>query len=315
MLKTCKVVYDMDEVTYRKAEGVSKSDLDFVHVEPELLQWREFSSEVDLKREALDFGDLFHKYFLQPELFKRDYAVEPDTRGMIDTVDELRGECDRLGVTYKKTAPKSELIELLRGVESKKIKTVELETFNNGLKGRTIVKCEEYRRVMDMGFSIQAHPIAMELFSRAGSNEVSFFVKAEGDHCIRKCRADRVCDEGFIVDLKTTRDVDKLQASIVDYRYYVQAAYYSDIIEACTGVKREFVFVFVGTTPVLGRYPVRVGKLPEFLLEKGREEYRDDLQALKEYQDFGSKGVKTFEGFERFFRYNTFKNVENGKDF
>ena len=36
MLKTCKVVYDMDEATYRKAEGVAKSDLDFVHVEPEL---------------------------------------------------------------------------------------------------------------------------------------------------------------------------------------------------------------------------------------------------------------------------------------
>ena len=83
-----------------------------------------------------------------------------------------------------------------------------------------------------------------------------------------------------MIDVKTTDDAAKFHWSVRDYRYDVQAAYYSDGAAAVGEPVDLFVFLVVGKRREMGRYPVRVIELQPSCIDAARDEYLEDLFTL-----------------------------------
>ncbi len=161
--------------------------------------------------------------------------------------------------------------------------------FVESMPDHEVIEHKTYMQVVAMRDSVLCHPIARELLTASGLSEVSLFSEINGLNV--KCRPDRVPDPKhfghMVIDLKTTDDPDKFSRSAKDYRYHVQAAFYTDIYKQLEGVEPRFIFIVVGKKREMGRYPVRVFELPANAIEAGRSEYLSDLDKALELDSFG----------------------------
>jgi hypothetical protein len=96
-----------------------------------------------------------------------------------------------------------------------------------------------------------------------------------------KGRVDFVADCGAVVDVKTTRDAspEAFGKACWAYQYHAQAAFYVDGYHAATGQHLPFVAVAVETT---APHVVQVYRMPDAVLDAGREVYRRYLRRLVE---------------------------------
>ena len=96
-----------------------------------------------------------------------------------------------------------------------------------------------------------------------------------------KCRLDIVPQGEFadsLVDLKTTNSLDKMPSTIADFGYHVQAAWYLDLYNLCTGEKRErWKFIFQESS---APYEIAVVELDPADIAIGRAWY---LTALEQW--------------------------------
>lgn len=111
---------------------------------------------------------------------------------------------------------------------------------------------DEYRAIQAIVKSLSSHPFASKaLFKCQGQNEATFIAEDRSGVNI-KCRADRVTDSDWVIDLKTTQDAstNAFMKSVYNFRYHVQAAFYLRCIEQATGVKpKGFIIVAVEKEP------------------------------------------------------------------
>jgi exodeoxyribonuclease VIII len=142
--------------------------------------------------------------------------------------------------------------------------------------------------------SLKEHEQAYTWLKQPGMREHSFFWTdvETGIEC--RCRPDLLAEvEGMrvLVDLKTTRDARPQQflKSVVNYRYHVQDAWYSDGIAAVLGeAPVTFMLVAIESSPP---YAVAMYELDHEWLERGRVRYREDLERWAEYQETQNKWV------------------------
>jgi hypothetical protein len=242
-------VLNLTNDEYRAQRGYSKSDLDYIHQSPALLEWA--SNAPSVGSDAVDLGTHVHCAVLEPDIFAGTYRKAPESG---------RNAADRSRV----------------------------EAFAEHCKvgGKICLDADTYDMVIAMRDSIMAHPTARELLTSPGVSESSIFGELEGVRV--KCRPDRIVDgRHILVDVKKVDDIDHLARSIQKFRYYVQAPFYSDIYEQWTGHKPRFIFVAVGERRSIGRHPVRVFELEQAWVEAGRQEYLDDLERVREMEAFG----------------------------
>lgn len=235
---------------YRSTPHISKSDLDNIHKSPALLEWSKNAPSDGSA--SVDLGTHIHCALLEPDVFARDYVRMPE-----------------FGASKA-------------GKDSQ-------AAFMANMADKIALDAAAYDMVIAMRDSVLAHPVANKLLTVSGQSEVSIFSEINGVKV--KCRPDRIPDhEHFghmVLDLKKTADLDKFVWSVRDFRYHVQHAFYSDIYKRLTGHYPRFVLIVVGEKRSIGRHPVRVFELPEEVVEQGRTEYLEDLEAAKEYLDFG----------------------------
>jgi hypothetical protein len=153
---------------------------------------------------------------------------------------------------------------------------------------------DQMAQVKAMAAAIRAHPVARALFDpeRGGSPEQSVFW-VDGTYGIwRRCRIDWLPDlngpQPILGDFKTTgksADLRSMTRAITDYRYYMQAAWYADGIEAITGLALPFVFCFQETQPP---YLVNHAQLTPADLRTGREW---NAAACERYRDCTEAGI------------------------
>jgi len=155
--------------------------------------------------------------------------------------------------------------------------------------GRIILEAKQYDLVNAMRDSIMAHPTARAFLESEGRAENSIFWEIDGIKL--KCRPDWIPEvEKFghvLVDVKKVGDIDHLHRSISQFRYNVQAAFYSDAYHQLTGNHPRFIFIAVGERRSIGRHPVRVFELPVDWTDDGRSAYQADLEVVKEMREFG----------------------------
>lgn len=235
---------------YRAQRGYSKSDLDYIHQSPALLEWARNAPSVG--SEEVELGTHVHCAVLEPDVFAGTYRKEPD--GGSTAADKAR-----------------------------------VEAFAEHCKasGKICLDADTYDMVIAMRDSIMAHPTARDLLTSPGVSESSIFGELEGVRV--KCRPDRLIRErNILVDVKKVDDIRHIARSIQQFRYFVQAPFYSDIYEQWTGHKPRFIFVAVGQRRSIGLHPVRVFELEQAWVTKGRAEYLDDLERVREMEEFGA---------------------------
>jgi hypothetical protein len=116
---------------------------------------------------------------------------------------------------------------------------------------RCNLKPEQDALCKTMLTSVLAHTTATQMIA-SGEPEVGFRTKRDGLYL--QCRADCLIDKGDhyeILDVKTTgSSLEKASNAIFDYRYDVQAAFYSKIIQEVTSKPvTKFTFLFVEKKP------------------------------------------------------------------
>lgn len=177
----------------------------------------------------------------------------------------------------------------------------ELET---KAEGREVLKPQDWDLAWRIHDAVMSHDGAKILLSGLkGESEISAFWNdpVTGEMC--KCRPDYwLKDFGFIVDLKTTTDArpGAFSRSVAAYRYHVQAAFYSDGLEALGYRVNGFYFLAIEKEPP---FACAVYSLSPTAMEEGRKLYRKDLNLYAEckhldywpgYQEFRELDLPTW---------------------
>jgi len=142
------------------------------------------------------------------------------------------------------------------------------------------VSHKDYELALNIRNAVLAHPKAALLLEQ-GQAEISVFGKIEGFDA--KCRVDFLnTKHNVIVDLKTTNSAapDEFAKSVWNYRYHVQAAFYMDLTKA-----ERFFFIAVDKEKP---FNVELYELDPEAIERGRQEYKKDIQTLQKCLDTGN---------------------------
>lgn len=232
---------------YHQDPAYSKSQLDFVRQAPGLLQWSKRAPSTGSVADHM--GTALHCLLLEPDEFGNRFVVGPDT-----------GRTAKPFREFEKELP----------------------------EGWTGLTKEEDEKLIHMYDSVMAHPDAAALMSMDGESELSCWYIDEATGLPCRFRPDWwIRSRGIMVDVKSTDIASKFQWSVRDFRYDVQQAFYSDGAAALDEPVDDFLFLVVGKTREMGKYPVRLIALPPMAVERGRAEYREDLQTIVECQRSG----------------------------
>ena len=160
------------------------------------------------------------------------------------------------------------------------------DAFAEKHSGKEIITSRMSKVVTEMAASVRGAPMAAQFVS-AGRPEKTVrwryasppIAHVEGFEFACKGRLDFVADCGAIVDLKSTRDASPtgFAKEVLRWEYHGQLAYYRDGYFAATGIDLPVVIVAVES---LAPYVVQVYRVPEDVLELGRERYTQLLAHL-----------------------------------
>ncbi len=225
---------------YRAADAVSKSDLDLIHRSP--AHYRQEKDFPSPPTPAMVWGTMFHTFILEPDVFEAQYAVLP--LGIDRRTKEGRAAWDE---------------------------------WQEANAGKTPIDKPTLAELTAMRDSLHANPYASAALT-GGSPELCFFWD---DVVPCKCRPDMV-NRGLIIDLKTTTDArpDRFARSCWEFRYHVQAGFYSYGFERVNGCQpEEFLFIAVEKSPP---YAVAIYRASAAFREQGLREARSDLAVYAE---------------------------------
>ncbi|EAY7437283.1 PD-(D/E)XK nuclease-like domain-containing protein [Salmonella enterica] len=243
------IYYDIPNEAYHAGPGVSKSQLDDIADTPAIYLWRKNAPVDTEKTKSLDTGTAFHCRVLEPDEFSKRFIIAPEFNRR---------------TSAGKEEEKTFLEECAR-------------------TGRTVLTAEEGRKIELMYQSVMALPLGQWLVESAGYAESSVYWEDPETGILCRCRPDKIIPEfHWIMDVKTTADIQRFRTAYYDYRYHVQDAFYSDGYRAQFGEIPTFVFLVASTTAECGRYPVEIFMMGEDAKLAGQREYRRNLQTLAE---------------------------------
>lgn len=205
-----RMILDMSPEAYHLHPSLSKSGMDNLAQSPMHFKYRR--ENPDNQSDALRFGSAFHTLLLEPGQFNGRVVIWS-------------------GAPRNTKAGKDEYAAAL---------------MDN--PGKLLIKQAEYDQMLGMCKAIKAHPAANIILSGKGKVEPSLFWSDPGTGVECRARPDWLRDDGLLVDLKTTINAspEAFNVSAGNFRYHVQAAYYSEGYYRVTGNQAAgFVFVAV----------------------------------------------------------------------
>ncbi len=140
----------------------------------------------------------------------------------------------------------------------------------------------EMEAIQAMVSSVKGHDEAFKLYTGRISNEVSFFWHDEAYNFACKGRADTInFDEGYVVDLKTTKDAAGFMKECVNFGYHLQAAFYLQGLKKIVGRDLDWYWVAVDSAT----YETYVYKMTATTLKVGDIEVETLKSKLRECVD------------------------------
>lgn len=191
------------------------------------------------QKDNLDFGSAVHDAVLLPELFKTKYVIIPDS------------------------------IKVRRGKE--------WDAFCFENQGKIHLYKDTYQDVLTCRDRIMDDPLTGKIFIN-GEPEIAYISELEGMPV--RCKPDYF-SKSVGIDLKTTvcAEYSAFQRSIFRYRYYVQAAFYLDIVSKVLGTEiKDFIFVAIESKPP---FAIGIYLLDQESIDLGRKHYKADLEKIR----------------------------------
>ncbi|EHO5192976.1 PD-(D/E)XK nuclease-like domain-containing protein, partial [Salmonella enterica] len=180
------IYYDIPNEAYHAGPGVSKSQLDDIADTPAIYLWRKNAPVDTEKTKSLDTGTAFHCRVLEPEEFSKRFIIAPEFNRR---------------TSAGKEEEKTFLEECAR-------------------TGRTVLTAEEGRKIELMYQSVMALPLGQWLVESAGYAESSVYWEDPETGILCRCRPDKIIPEfHWIMDVKTTADIQRFRTAYYDYRY------------------------------------------------------------------------------------------------
>lgn len=234
---------------YHQGPGISKSQLDLIEKSPALLEWSKAAPVDEEADKAVDIGNAFEALLLEPERFRVEYIAGP------------------------KDAP--------RNTKEGKARWADVEAQAEEA-GATILRADQWRQIHLMRDSVMAHPVARRALNAGGLVQGSYYWTDPDTGLLCRCRPDwMMADVPFVIDVKTSGQIERFATSVEDYRYHVQDAFYSDGLANYYGQRPDFAFLVVSTSHSAGRYPVHVYELDIDDKAAGRDAYRRNLETYR----------------------------------
>lgn len=225
---------------HKDTEKISKSGLDLINRSP-LHYWdRYLNPDAETKQTpAMLLGSAVHCRVLEPFQFAERYAIAP--------------KVDKRTKEGKAT----------------------WEAFVQNNLTRDVISQDDSELIEKMTAAIHGHDKASILIDKITEVEKIY------THDDMKCRPDALTSLNIVLDLKTTEDASPIAfgRSAYKYRYDVQAAFYTDILEANNIKVEGFVFIAVEKTPP---YAVGVYVIEDEDMARGREKYMENLKLWRE---------------------------------
>lgn len=228
---------------YDAEPGLRSSDLKLIKRSP--AHWVEARRNPSPPTDALRFGQVFHMAIEHGKDFIARYKVEPEFTGRTKDGRESTRSAEALA---KKEAWYADLP-----------------------KDAVVVKREWLEPLQGMINAALGHRLVGNLLKN-GVRETSLWVEDPETGVVLKCRPDFISEEGFVVDVKTTRDASPgfFKRQIFSDRnegdpfYVLQAAHYAHCLRAAgIGRGESFVFIAIEKEAPYGImvYPLDVGCL------------------------------------------------------
>ncbi len=248
-------VHDITIEQYHSGPGISRSGIEEFRRSP-LHYWHKYinperpvreKSEITTKRDALEFGNAFHTYILEPEEFEKRYMV----------ASKINRTSNAGKAAYAEMMLKANGRELLCSESF-----VELQAMNAGLD-----RSATARGLIEDGFY-----------------EKSLFWTDKDTGILCKVRPD-IWHNNMIVDLKTCANASyrEFQRSVYSYGYYVQAAMIHEALRVLYGTNMmNFIFVAIEKE---APYAVAVYQLDELAIHRGIEDFKKTLFEMKQCFD------------------------------
>lgn len=225
---------------------------------------------------ALTFGAAYHSALLEPELFAKEYVVEPAKLDQaVDTLTDIKKLLKEAGLTQ--TGNKEELVARLKEFNPNVI--VWSEYVERLTAGKKVLSVDSYATIHAMVASLRARS-EVNLLLEDCVTEQSFFWVDEDTGVLCKCRADALSDLA-ILDAKSTIDASPggFSKECAKYHYDLSAAFYTDGIKAVTG--RGLPFVFLASEKEKP-YASAVYQASDAFVENGRRKYKAALAKIAE---------------------------------
>lgn len=175
-------------------------------------------------------------------------------------------------------------------------KAVKEEIAKHEANGKVVLKPEQLAAAERMADAVFTHPIAAQLLTSPGQSEVSMFWRDPAYDVIRRCRWDRLGDDGVGVDLKSaaSADPDRLSKPVLDFGYQLSAAWYTDIAVGLGVDIAAYALVFVESAEP---HCVVVRELDDWYFERGSELAQKALATYRHCLDTGTWPGYDDDGF------------------
>lgn len=144
--------------------------------------------------------------------------------------------------------------------------------------GKKLISQEDYDRICNMEVNLRRDELIRPMM-QGGSNEVTLVGELFGVKV--KARLDRITEGGDIIDLKSMNDIPKrrnFRSTVFSFKYNIQAAFYSLLLEEITGKRPKFYFIAMEKN---APFSVRVFTLDETFMQKGIDEVKKGLTYYK----------------------------------
>jgi hypothetical protein len=185
---------------------------------------------------AMVIGSATHAAILEPEVFAKQYML-------------LKDVTDRRSSAYKQAVEQFGADNVLTGTEAD--------------------------AVAGMQAALQLNVAAKLRLDEPGWCEIACFASDPVTGVLVKCKFDKLTSDLLSVDLKTTQDLRDFAKSVANYRYHVQAAFYSDVFLWATG-KQLTGFEFLAVEKEAPNAS-RIFLLDTPSVDYGRKLYREAL--------------------------------------
>lgn len=208
----------------------------------------EFLNPVEMNSPELLIGSVVHKLVLEPDTFDDEFAVMP-------------------AIDRRTKAGKEEYAAFLEASKDKEC-----------------IPLDFYNKAVAMSKAVNDQKEIKDLLLSNGVAERSVFGEIDGVKV--RCRPDYYREDlGLIVDLKTTQDAhpDAFAKSIANFGYFIQAAFYLDVLRSVGLSANKFVFVAVSKKEP---YMVGVYELTPNDIDLGREMYKKAFEIHKDIESF-----------------------------